>query len=378
MTKIMVAAGEVSGDMHAARVIKEINKINSGVDFYGMGSGFLKKEGVRIILDPSEISSIGFFEPLKNLKSHLANLKKMKSSLDEEKPDLVFLVDNSGFNMFLAKAAYKKGIPVVNYFSPSAWIWGKWRANWMAKYQAIIASVFPMEDRVYREAGAKVVFVGHPLVDMVKVRKNREEIYQELEIDPNRTLITLLPGSRKQEVSTLLPIMLETAEKIQEERRDCQFVIALAKGVNKEKITKIAAKYRLYIKAIPDRTYQLMKIADLAITASGTATLEASILGTPMIVVYRLSKANYFLGKRLISLNYISLPNIIADRQIVPELIQENANVDQIYANAMSLLNKPYKMKHIRDELKYVKEKLGSEGALRRTAELVLKEATKN
>ncbi|MEJ6951244.1 lipid-A-disaccharide synthase [Natronospora cellulosivora (SeqCode)] len=378
MTKIMVAAGEVSGDMHAARVIKEINKIKSDLDFYGMGSDFLQEAGVRILLDPMDISSIGFFEPLKNIQNHLKNLKKMKKSLDKEKPDIVFLVDNSGFNMLLAKAAYKRKIPVINYFSPSAWIWGKWRAKRMAKYRATIASVFPMEEKVYREAGANVVFVGHPLLDIVDIQESKEDIYKDLELDPLRTVIALMPGSRNQEIESLLPIMLETAERIQGERKECQFVLPLARGISKERVAKMAAKHRLYIKLVTDKTYQLMKVADLAITASGTATLEAAIIGTPMITVYRINPATYFLAKRLVKLQYISLPNIIADRKIVPELIQDSVNTDQIYANAMSLLNKPYKLKHIRDELKYVKEKLGSGGAVKRTAELILAKAINN
>ena len=375
MAKIMVATGEVSGDMHAARVIREIKKINPYIEFLGMGSSFLKEEGVRILIDPSEISTIGFIEPLKNLRTHLGNLKKFKKALDKEKPDLLFLVDNSGFNMLLARAAYKIGIPVLNYFSPSAWIWGKWRAKWMASYKATIASVFPMEDIVYREAGAKVIFVGHPLVDIVSVEAKKKDIYADFELDPLRTVIGLLPGSRTQEIESLLPIMLKTAEKIQRERKDCQFVLPLAKGVCKDKVAKLAAEHQVYIKILEGKTYQLMKIADLLITASGTATLEAAIIGTPMIIIYRLSSFTYFLGKRLVKFDYIGLANIIADRKIVPELIQEAVNPDQIYATTMSFLNKPYKLKHIRQELKYVKEKLGSEGAVRRTAELILKEA---
>src|SRR5690554_2993442 len=149
--KIMVVAGEVSGDMQAARVIREIKRINSDINFFGMGSSFLQEEGVDIIIDPREISTIGFAEAFKNINIHLKNLKTLKQAITLEKPDVIFLVDNPGFNMMMARAAYKKKAPVVNYFSPSAWIWGKWRARWMTRYKAVIASVFPMEASVYRE-----------------------------------------------------------------------------------------------------------------------------------------------------------------------------------------------------------------------------------
>jgi lipid-A-disaccharide synthase len=205
MGKIMVVAGEVSGDMHAARVIREIKSLLPEVSFFGMGSDFLRQEDVRILIDPTEVSTIGFLEAFKNLRVHLDNLKTLKKAAKEEKPDVIFLVDNSGFNMMMARAAYKKGIPVVNYFSPSAWVWGRWRARWMARYEATIASVFPMEAKVYREAGAEVVFVGHPLIDMVEVEEDRKEICSELELDPEKEVIGLLPGSRKQEIDSLLP-----------------------------------------------------------------------------------------------------------------------------------------------------------------------------
>ncbi|MFP4015624.1 MAG: lipid-A-disaccharide synthase [Halanaerobiales bacterium] len=373
MGKIMVVAGEVSGDMHASRVVREIKKIASDIDFFGMGSDSLRDEGVRILIDPMEVSTIGFFEAFKNIRTHLSHLKILKKAIDTEKPDVIFLVDNSGFNMMMARAAYKKGIPVVNYFSPSAWVWGKWRARWMARYNATIASVFPMEARVYREAGAEVVFVGHPLVDIVNVSESNEEIYSDLEIDSEKKIISLLPGSRTQEIDKLLPEMLQTAERIQKIRNEYQFLLPLAKGVDKSKISKMAAEYNLILKLVDDNTYEVMKISDLIIVASGTATLEAAILGTPMVIIYKVGSLSYYLGKKLVKVDYIGLPNIIADREIVPELIQEQADADHLYTTVMQLLSKSYDLGKLKTELNYIKEKLGSSGAVKRTAELVLR-----
>lgn len=369
----MVVTGEVSGDLHAAQVIREIKEISPGIQFFGMGSESLQEEGVEILIDPMEISTIGFREAFKNIRVHLDNLKILKKAIVREKPDLIFLVDNSGFNMMMARAACKKRVPVVNYFSPSAWVWGKWRARWMARYKATIASVFPMETNVYREVGADPIFVGHPLVDIVKVEDDINNICLDLELDPEKKTIGLLPGSRSQEIETLLPEMLKTAEKIKRSSAEYQFVLPLAKGMDKERIGKIAANYELIIRLVENKTYEVMKVADLLILASGTATLEAAIIGTPMVIVYKVSPSTYRLGKRLLNTDYIGLPNIIAGREIVPELVQEEADFEHIYKTTMDLLSKPYNLNNIKNELKYVKEKLGSPGAVRRTAELVLK-----
>ena len=374
MGKVMLVTGEVSGDMHAARVVKAIKQLAPDTDFFGMGSSYLAQEGVRLVIDPTEISTIGFSEAFSNIRTHLANLRVLKDCIRKEKPDLIFLVDNSGFNMLMARIARRANIPVVNYFSPSAWVWGRWRAKWMARNKATIAAVFPMEAEVYRQAGARVEFVGHPLLDIAEVTDKREEIFARLELNPEQPVIGLFPGSRWQEIEQLLPELLQTAEMLQTERPDYQFVLSLARGVNQKQIAELAANYNLILKLVDHAAYQVMKIADLLIVASGTATLEAAILGTPMIIVYRVSGFTYWLANRLLDLDFIGLPNIIAGREIVPELIQNRANADEIYQQARDFFRQPYLLKQIRSELRGVKEKLGSTGAVCRVAQLVVKE----
>lgn len=374
MAKIMVVAGEVSGDMHAARVVREIKQIAPETTFFGMGSTFLAKEGVRILIDPTAISTIGFFEALKNIREHLTHLKILKNSIDREKPDVIFLVDYSGFNMQMARIASKKRIPVVNYFSPSAWVWGRWRAHWMARYNATIASVFPMEAEVYREVGARVEFVGHPLVDLVTVEADEAEILAKLRLDPGRPVIGLLPGSRREEIERLLPEMLQAVERLQAERKDYQFVLPLAAGIDHRRVADLAGNYNLTLKLVEQSTYEVMKIACLLIVASGTATLEAAIIGTPMIIIYQTSWSTYRLGRALVRLDYIGLPNIIAGKEVVPELLQEEATAENIYSEAAGLLDSPPALEGMRRELKAIKDALGAPGAVRRTAELVLRE----
>ena len=218
MGRIMVVCGETSGDIHAAQVVREIKKINSDIDFTAMGSEALEKEGVNILVDPSEVSGIGFMEAFKNLKVHLSHIRLLKEYMRNNRPDVLFLVDYSGFNMMMARVAKKLRIPVVDYFPPTAWIWGKWRAKWMARYNAKIAATLPMEKKIYEKSGADVEFVGHPLVDMVDTEKTEKEIFNNFELDSDKKVISLMPGSRQSEVERLLPVLLNVAEKLQDRK----------------------------------------------------------------------------------------------------------------------------------------------------------------
>lgn len=374
MGKILVTAGEPSGDMHAARIINKIREINPEIEAAGMGSTELKKAGVNILVDPTDMDSVGFSESLKNLKVHLSHIRLLKEYMRNNRPDVIFLVDYSGFNMMMARLASKMNIPAVSYFPPTAWVWGKWRAKWMARYNTHIAAVFPMERYIYERAGARVSFVGHPLLDMVKVKEDRDEIFNKLELDPGRKVILLMPGSRKKEVESLLPEMLKTAERLRDDNPKLQFILSLAGSIEHNWVSQMASKYNLVIKIVKNDPYPLMKVADLMIGASGTATLESMIMKTPMIILYKTSWSTYQLGKRLMNTEYIGLPNIIAGREVVPELIQNEARTARIYEEAEYLLHREYVLDDISRKLEKLKGKLGEKGAIERTARLVLKE----
>ena len=374
MGHVMVVAGEVSGDMHAARVVDKIKEIAPETTFSGMGTTGLKNTGVDILIDPTEISTIGFMEALKNIKTHLSHLKLLKEHIKEKNPDILFLVDYSGFNMMMARVGRKLDIPVVNYFPPTAWIWGEWRARWMAKNNATIASIFPMERKVYKKAGADVRFVGHPLLDMVQIEDSEEKIYSKLELDPEKRIVGLMPGSRSSEIEYLLPEMLKGAEMLQKDFPDLQFVLPLAPDVDQKEISDRVGEYNIILKIVDKYTYQTMKIADLMITASGTATLESLIMKTPMIILYQTSWSTYQLGSRLMNVEQIGMPNIIAGKEVVPELLQDQVTGDNIYQEAVYLLKRDYLLQDLEKQFNRIKEKLGSPGAVEETARLVLKE----
>jgi len=372
MGRIMVVCGETSGDIQAARVVREIKKMKSNLEFTAMGSEALKDEGAEILIDPLDVSSIGFIESLKNLKEHLAHIRLLKKHMRENRPDILFLVDYSGFNMLMARVGKKMGIPVVNYFPPTAWIWGEWRAKWMARYDAVIAATLPMEREVYKRAGAEVEFVGHPLLDIVETEKSAKEIYNEFQISKNHKVITLMPGSRKSEIDRLAPVLFEVAEKLQKDNKNYQFILPLAPGIEKDYIADMASKYNLILKIVRDSSYDIMKISDFLLTASGTATLEALIMETPMIVLYETGWSTYKIGKKIMKTDYIAMPNIIAGTEVVPEFIQDEIDVKNIYDKTKFFLNKDYLLTDKKKKLKIIKDKLGEKGAVKKTAELVL------
>lgn len=372
MPKIMVVAGEVSGDMHAAKVIKEMKKIHPDLEFIGMGGRRMESEGVELIYDPTKLSTIGFIEAIKHLRLAYKILNKLDKAMKEEKPDVILLVDYSGFNMKVAKIAYKNGVPAVNYFAPSAWVWGKGRAKKMAKLQVKIASVFPMEEKVYQQAGADVEFVGHPILDLVDPELSKDEFQESYDINSDKRIIGLLPGSRQQEIEGLLTPMLEAAQEINKSYENIQFILPLADSISREDIKERIRNYKLEIKLITGHSYEVMEVADLLLVASGTATLEATCFQTPMVIVYKTSKTTYLLGKMLVKLPYIGLPNIIAEDEIVPELLQGEVTGQRIAQEAITILNSPKRVKDIKAGLKNVVIKLGESGATKRVAKLVL------
>jgi lipid-A-disaccharide synthase len=370
----MVSAGEVSGDMHAAAVLKKVKEKNDSVEIFGMGSTALREMGAEILIDPTEISTIGYIEALKNLKEHFKNLKEMKKMLRDRKPDLVFLVDYSAFNMKLAKACSQEGIKAVNYFPPSAWVYNKGRAKKMAAYGTHIAAVFPMERDVYQEAGAEVTFVGHPLVDIVEVDKSAAAIKKDLNIDQQKKVISLFPGSRRGEIESLLPEMLKAAQKIKKEKPELVFFVSAAEGIKIDYLKSFTEKVDLELKIIQKSNYQLMKISEFIISASGTTTLEASILDTPQIICYQAALTTYLLAKYVFKVEFVGLPNIIAGEEVLPELLQSDFEAERIAELALSWLNEKKELNKIKEKLQTVRQKLGGGGAVEKTADLLLKE----
>lgn len=370
----MVSAGEISGDMHAAAVLKKLKTKEPELEIFGMGGQKLKEMGAEIIIDPTEISTIGYLEAFKNLKKHFEHLNKMKKLIKQRQPDLVFLVDYSAFNMRLAKACSQAGVKAVNYFPPSAWVYNKGRAKKMASYGTKIAAVFPMEKEVYQKAGAETIFVGHPLLDLVQLKKEPKELEKEFKAKSSDKLIGLFPGSRKGEIESLLPEMLKAAAKLKEKNKNLKFLLALAAGIDKNYLQSFLKESKLKPEIVENSNYQIMAASQFIITASGTTTLEAAILDTPQIVCYQSGWSSYFLAKYIFKIEFVALPNIIYGQEILPELLQNDFKAEKIIEIAEEWLAKPNKLNKIKTKLQTVQNKLGGSGAVNRTADLLLQE----
>ena len=274
--------------------------------------------------------------------------------------------------MRLARYAHKLNIPVIYYIPPKAWAWRRYRARQIAQITTVVASIFPFEAEFYRQAGANVVYVGHPLLDFAKSTLNQKEAKERFSLNPDEPVFGLMPGSRRKEVDRLLPVMLEVTNRIREVIPTCQFLLPLAPTIPRAILPKM-----LSVQVIEGEVYNVMRASDLMCIASGTATLEAALMLTPMIIIYKVSFSTWIIMKSLVKLTHSGLPNIIAGREIVPELLQSQANPQLISKIAVELLSKPNRITRQKAELARIQDQLGGEGAVERTARLVLETAMK-
>ena len=369
---IMIIAGEASGDMHGANLVREMLKINPELSFYGIGGKKLREEGVQIIADASDMAVVGLTEVVFKLRNILKIMAVMKKSLDERRPDLVILIDYPDFNLPIAKAASKRGIKVLYYISPQVWAWRQGRIGQIKKTVNKMAVILPFEVETYSRHGFAVNYVGHPLLDMIKLNYPKQESRKKFGLDEDKITIGILPGSRLSEVRKLLPELLQAAQILKNKVPDIQFVLPLADTLEEATLTEIISRFNVQIKIISGHTYDVVSCADLALVASGTATLETALLNVPMIIVYKISLLSYFIGRLFVRVKNIGLVNIIAGKTIVPELIQNDASGVRIAAEALSILKNGERKQEMIRELEAIRARLGEPGAAIRTAKMAL------
>jgi len=374
--KIMLVAGEISGDVHGGMLADSLKELNPDVRMFGIGGHRMKQAGVDIKFDVTKYASIGIWE---NARNYLFTMRKVfnqtKKFLEEEDPSCVVLIDYQGFNIELAKVAKKKGIRIVYYVPPQYWAWNTGKAKYVAKLVDAIIAILKQEEEAYSKVGANVTFVGNPLLDTVKVYHSKEEIYKIYDLDPYSPVVALLPGSRFSEIRSLLPDMLKAAKIIREEISDVQFVLPVAAKHLTEKIEEIEKKINSGARIIQGHSYEILTICNVGIICSGLATMEASILGAPMVVAYKVSFLTELIARMVLKLKDVSPPNILAGRRIVPELLQSKANPQNIANEVLTLLRDKKKIKEMKASLHEAVLNLGHEGASRRAAAIVLKVA---
>ena len=377
MARILISAGEASGDLYAGAVTRGIKQLNPEAEVFGMGGDCLREAGGEVLFDIKDHSLMGFVEVLKKLPDVWKLRNAFIDLMEKRKPDVLLTIDYPGFNMRLAKLAKERGINVVYFIAPQVWAWRPGRAADVAKVTDKIACIFPFEYDFYKSYGADIEFIGHPLVDTVKPSLSRKEAEELAGKRTGHPLILLMPGSREMEIQRLLPVMLDAAKILKQKQPELDFAIPRAATIAKKILEDSVRQAGLNIRLIEGHNYDVMSVADLAIVTSGTVTLEAAMCGLGCEILYKSSPVSFWIAKRVVKIPNIGLPNIVAGRQIEPELLQDDCTPDKIASTALELLE-PERFAQLQRDLQEVKEKLGEPGAVKRVAELVLRMASLN
>ena len=367
---LLIIAGEASGDTRAAELVKALKNLSSELQFSGVGGDGMQKAGVRLFDHITSLAVIGIAEVLKNLGRIKQVFDHILAQVDQQRPDAVILVDYPGFNLRLAAELKKRSIKIIYYISPQVWAWREGRIEKIKKLVDLMIVLFPFEKDLYARYGMKVDYVGHPLVDEIKIERSPMEILQSLGLEiQGATTIGLMPGSRQKEVEHHLPVMIEAAKKLYSHDNRRQFLLLKAPTIDRH-VLETYIPPSLHVKIFAGNSYDGINAMNIAMVASGTATLEAALLNKPMVIVYKTSWLTYVIAKNVIKIPNIGLVNVVAGKKIFPELIQENCTADKIAQNIESLLQDH----KIIEELKKVRAALGTGGASHRAAKIILQE----
>ncbi len=373
---ILFSAGESSGDQHAANMFLAIKKHCPLVQGIGMGGRKMRQVGINIDYDSTHIGVIGVIEVLKHYQEIRCALKTMQQLVIKQRPDLVVCVDYKEFNLKLALFSKQQGVKVLFYVSPQVWAWRPKRVITYGKAIDMMAVIFPFETAYYEAENIPVRYVGHPSVDKVHPSRTKAEDIKLFQLSGDAPIIGILPGSRTNEINRLLPVMLNAAKKIQVEYPNVQFLLPQADSISDELLASYLKNSKVQV--IKNQAYDVIQCCDAVMTSSGTVTLETALLNIPMVITYKLSPLTYKLGQLLVNIDVIGLPNIIAGKKIITELIQHQANSTKIAAEINHILNDKNYAENMRTELKAVKEKLGKGGGSENMAVLALEMLMKN
>jgi len=369
----MISAGEASGDMHAAHIIKALRKRDSELEFYGMGGAQLRDAGADLLVDCTDIAVMGIVEVLLKYRQIMKALNILRESLRQNPPDLLVLVDYQEFNFKLAQSAKELGIKVLFYISPQVWAWRQHRVHKIGKIIDMMAVILPFEEKFYKDANVPVRFVGNPLIDKTKASKDKASCFIDYNLTPNKSVIGLFPGSRKSEIQRILPIQLKAADCLLKSKPALQFILPVASTLEPELFDSYLKHYKhLNIKLVKDLPYNVMQCCDAIISASGTATLEIALMGIPNCITYKIANLSYFILKPLVKIEHIGLVNIVAEKEIVKEFLQFDARPQSIAEEINLILDDEQYRQKMLSELNAVREKLGKTGGTENMAELIL------
>ncbi len=368
MTKLFVLAGELSGDLHGGNVLKHLKSLRPDLDIIGTGGEIISQFSSELYYHTEELEVIGFIEVAKRYKFYKGVFDFIVSKLDEVKPDAILLIDYPGFNLKLAAEAKKRGIKVIYYIAPQVWAWKKNRVEIIRQVVDHLIVLFPFEVEFFKNEGIEAHCFGHPLIDLVRPSVDKEAFFKNAGFSEDKRLISLLPGSRTNELNNHMPLIVKTAEIISQSLPELQFVLPIAPTTSKELIEQYTNESSIEFKIIKNDTYNAVAHSDFALVTSGTATLETAILGTPEIIFYKSSLLTYLIGKYIVKIKRVGLPNIIAGREIVPE-DPHFVSPEKIANWALTYLNDTVAYNKIKEELAALKADLGKPGAYENTAQ---------
>jgi lipid-A-disaccharide synthase len=371
--RILLSCGEPSGDLYAGALTRELRAIDRRVIVEGLGGPQFGEAGGRLIDDYRGVAVTGLTEAIFKIPRAWVTLRRLLAAARANRPDVLVVIDFPDFNFPLARQIKRLGVPVVYYISPQIWAWRPGRLKTIRETADLVLVIFPFEEKIYRDAGVPVEFVGHPLVDLARAPESKDAFLQRHHLSPNQPTIAMLPGSRSNEVRRILPALVAAAPRIRARVTDAQFVVARAPNLNDDlfDVARTTAFGPLAI--VEGDTDGVLAAADVALTASGTATVQAALHDTPMVIVYRLSPLTYRLGRRLVTLDTFGMVNLIAGETIVPELIQDALTPEAVADEAVKMLTDRTRVARVREGLARVRARLGGSGASRRAAEAILK-----
>ena len=371
--RILIVTGEASGDLHGAHLAKAIMALDPTAQLVGIGGPGMRAAGVTLVPGVPQLDVMGLIG-LSAIPAVVRRVLAIRRVLKAEAWDLVVLIDNPGLNFHFARVAKAAGRRVLYYIAPQVWAWRPGRMKWIQRRVDHVVVILPFEPELYHRAGVRCTFVGHPLLDEVAPRYDRTTLRKELGMDESARVVGLLPGSRASEVEMLLPVLLKAAAQLAVAEPGTQFILAQASSIDDNLIQTLLQHSPVPVRVVHDRASEVMALSDVLLIASGTATLQAAVVGTPMVLLYKTSPVTYRLARWLINVKWIGLVNLVAGRSVVPELIQEEATAERLCQEVLHLLRDPSAYNDMKEGLRQVRQLLGEPGASSRAAQVVLSE----
>ena len=371
--RILIVTGEASGDLHGAHLAKAIMALDPTTELVGIGGPSMRAAGVNLVPGVPQLDVMGLIG-LSAVRAMLQRVRAIRRVLKAEAWDLVVLIDNPGLNFHFARVAKAAGRRVLYYIAPQLWAWRPGRMKWIQRRVDHVVVILPFEPELYHRAGVRCTFVGHPLLDMVAAHYDRAKLRREFGLSESARVVGLLPGSRVSEVEMLLPVLLKTAAQLVLAEPGTQFILAQASSIDDNLIQTLLRDSPVPVRVVHDRASEVMALSDVLLIASGTATLQAAVVGTPMVLLYKTSPLTYRLARWLITVKWIGLVNLVGGRLIVPELVQEEATDERLCREVLHLLRDPSAYNEMKEGLRQVRQLLGEPGASSRAAQVVLSE----